>query len=270
MNRTKIGDTGALDIANAMEINSSLLTLKLQGNYVTENAGKLITDSLKQNKRLRTVELSGNQIDHTHMLVTKRICSRNRGMAKNAKAAPLLREIMRLTHELSAFEETDAQLSREITLCAKNQEEIMNIQEAIEILKMDETKQTEQLKQQLEKQEQFTEDAIAANADRVNDLKTLEEDSEKKFEEIMESIGEQNQMRTYYEERADKLEEQLEKMKEALPKTVLELEQKIEGIKEQRAEFEELGKLRRARMAEEAAKKEEKKEKKRNLSLIHI
>eukprot|EP00003_Mantamonas_plastica_P027368 TRINITY_DN585_c0_g3_i2.p1 TRINITY_DN585_c0_g3~~TRINITY_DN585_c0_g3_i2.p1 ORF type:complete len:327 (+),score=122.09 TRINITY_DN585_c0_g3_i2:303-1283(+) len=264
MNRTKIGDTGALDIASALEINNSLLTIKMQGNYITEDAGRLITDSLKQNKRLRTVELSGNQIDHSHMLVTKRICQRNRGMAKHAKAAPLLREIMRLTHELSAFEETDAQLSREVTRCATNQEEILNIHEAIEILKMDQSKQTEQLKQQLEKQEKYTEDAIAANADRVNDLKTLEEDSEKKFEEIQVSIQEQVQMREYYQERADTLETQLEKMKEALPKTVIELEKKIEAIKEQRLEYDELGKQRRARLAEEALKKEQAKEKKRN------
>lgn len=57
-----IGTSGAKDIANALKNNKTLKILELSANQICDDGAKDIANALKNNKTLKTLELNGNQI----------------------------------------------------------------------------------------------------------------------------------------------------------------------------------------------------------------
>ena len=90
---------GGVALAQALESNTILLTLKLHDNFLSEGAGRIMTESFLKNNKLITIDIGGNQLDHATMKKLKGVCQRNRNLKKSLEVAPLKEEIARLKQE---------------------------------------------------------------------------------------------------------------------------------------------------------------------------
>jgi len=89
LNTTKIGLQGGVFISTALVDNHTLTTLKLTDNFLTEGAGQTMADLFAQNDTLMTIDVSGNQVNHTTSKVIKQICKKIEQLRRWQKQLPL-------------------------------------------------------------------------------------------------------------------------------------------------------------------------------------
>jgi len=59
---TCISNKGAISIANAMELNSTIVELRMRCNMIYDKAFKFLSRMLKKNNTLRMLDLSGKKL----------------------------------------------------------------------------------------------------------------------------------------------------------------------------------------------------------------
>ncbi len=73
-----ISDEGAVSLAIALTQNVSLLSLRLYNNHLSEDAGKALSELLIRNNTIVSIDIKGNQIDHSTYLKIKKTLKRNK------------------------------------------------------------------------------------------------------------------------------------------------------------------------------------------------
>ena len=78
LKRLGISDEGAVSFAIALTQNVSLLSLRLYNNHLSEDAGKALSELLIRNNTIVSIDIKGNQIDHSTYLKIKKTLKRNK------------------------------------------------------------------------------------------------------------------------------------------------------------------------------------------------
>ncbi|KAL9653145.1 hypothetical protein ABK040_006361 [Willaertia magna] len=236
-----IGDPGGVALFVALTCNSTLATLKLYNNYLSESSGSAAIDLLDKNRTINSIDLKGNQLDHSTFLKIEKILIRNKTEKMLVEPNKLKRELIRLKYAGHLLNEATIKLNRQSERRKEAETRLERINEEISSTK----EETKSLVKDFAKQIDDEEDRIRYFQSKIEEKLKEKQIQDKAFKQKFDSLREIQESENLNKEQAEKeLEEAKNLLGETIRKKDIELSEAQQTIEEYRKDISKIEKLR--------------------------
>lgn len=143
---TGCGDAGALAIFQSLAVNYTIKSLNMSSNHLTDDSGITLEQTLKKaaenlkSKRkksgIKSIILTGNQIDHTTLLRVKKIISKNIQNLQLQQPNKMQNELIRLKYITKQLNDAKIEYENSMSDRKKIESELSSVKDLIEQNKM--------------------------------------------------------------------------------------------------------------------------------------
>ncbi|KAK2964984.1 putative NLR Family CARD Domain Containing protein [Blattamonas nauphoetae] len=187
----KIEDDGAIELFNTLSVNTTITTLLLHSNFISNKLGQEFLQLLAPNTTLLRITLQGSLLPRQVQSDIQRITTQNQLSKKNFGPNRMKEEIAHLLRELEHLPKVVRDLRHTRRQIIRVNKEISKVEGEIKQIQSQSDELTTQLQQQLTEQRKQVEKKQSDRDEKARELKEAQELNEKNAKDLENALKEE-------------------------------------------------------------------------------
>eukprot|EP00455_Lapot_gusevi_P003253 TRINITY_DN11333_c0_g1_i6.p1 TRINITY_DN11333_c0_g1~~TRINITY_DN11333_c0_g1_i6.p1 ORF type:complete len:717 (-),score=106.78 TRINITY_DN11333_c0_g1_i6:52-2202(-) len=236
----KIADDGAIALASALASNQKLPLRKfrIRDNYISRNAGHIISEELAKNRSLTSVDFRGNQIEVSRLNKIKSYCKRNLDEIRDAEPKRLREEITRLRSEQDKLKAAEEALKLYDLSIAEIQQKIKAVVEQKQDLIIAHARKRNEIRESIQGEQENIEKIGQRVKDRKQEMQHLQRSYEEKINTLQKTLNEEQKLRKELEADMESAKNMLEQILKEKQSKAIEMKSQIEKARQDKIELQ--------------------------------
>jgi myosin heavy subunit len=218
-------------LSKSLASNRSLREFRLGDNFLTRECGYSIIDSVRSNETLFIFDLTATQIDHFVIKGLLDLCQRNRQIQKEVNLQPLKRELIQLSIQRTKLPEAEMRLAALDSERTALERQVVETESELETTQMISEANIKTLRKTIVETNQMvheTKDAIAKLSAEKEKMVT---ESDERMAELESNCTHERMLTETFDERASKIEAQVDDDAIGAQTKVAELQATIDQLR---------------------------------------